>query len=95
MEARSLVRAGFALALLASTSCAWVQAIVCEKPLGGPDREYIASVQATRQPSIDALSVYPPFFSEEGKAKLQTILDNFASQQAYEKQKLGETPSKP
>ena len=95
MEARSL-KSGIAICLLAMLcGCSWVQAVVCDKPLGGVDREYIANVQATRVPSIEALSIDPRFFSEEGKAKLQTILDGFAAQEAYERQKLGETPSKP
>lgn len=82
-------------ALLMTSGCGFVQSLVCTEPPLSIDRQYIENVRATRQPSIDALSVYPPFFSEEGKAKLQTILDSFASQEAYEKQKLGETPSKP
>lgn len=82
-------------ALLMTSGCGFIQSLVCTEPPSSIDRQYIENVRATRQPSIDALSVYPPFFSEEGKAKLQTILDSFASQEAYEKQKLGETPSKP
>lgn len=82
-------------ALLMTSGCSFIQSLVCTEPPSSIDREYIANVQATRVPSIEALSIDPRFFSEEGKAKLQTILDGFAAQEAYERQKLGETPSKP
>lgn len=84
-----------AFALLSTSGCGFIQSLVCTEPPSSIDREYIANVQATRGPSIEALAIDPTYFTPEGKAKLQTILDGFAAQEAYEKQKLGEAPTKP